>query len=100
MARIIDVIKVPQLLMSAKQCRYPCFGPLWTQQTTGIVFRISFQSDWQIDNGFFNRPIMTHTQILVHRWGPREQGFRRCLTDGLNQNLVLCVAHVSCTMDC
>ena len=25
----------------------------------------------QIDNGFFNRPIIAHTQILVHRWGPR-----------------------------
>ena len=25
----------------------------------------------QIDNGFFNRPIIAYTQILVHRWGPR-----------------------------
>ena len=25
----------------------------------------------QIDNGFFNRPFIAHTQIIVHRWGPR-----------------------------
>ena len=31
----------------------------------------SLQSDWKIDNGFFNRSIMARTQILVHRWGPR-----------------------------
>ena len=41
--------------------------------------------DRQIDNGFFNRPIMARTQIPVHRWGP-EQGFRRCFVDGLNQS--------------
>ena len=34
-------------------------------------FIISFHSDWQINNGFFNRPIMGHTQILVQRWWPR-----------------------------
>ena len=27
--------------------------------------------DWQIDNGFFNRPTIAGTPILVHRWGPR-----------------------------
>ena len=46
-------------------------GPLRTQQSTGCPFRISFQSDWPIDNGFFNGPIMMRIQILVHRWGPR-----------------------------
>ena len=34
-------------------------------------FGISFHPDRQIDNGLFNRPIMTRTQILVHRLGPR-----------------------------
>ena len=38
---------------------------------TGNVFPISFHLDWQIHNGFFNGPIMAHTQILVHRWGER-----------------------------
>ena len=38
---------------------------------TGSAFRISFQSDWQIYIGFFNRPIMARAQILVHRRGPR-----------------------------
>ena len=33
-------------------------------------FRISLYPEWQIDNGFFKRPIIVHTQILVHRWGP------------------------------
>ena len=26
--------------------------------------------DSLIDNGFFNKPIIARTQILVHRWGP------------------------------
>ena len=33
-------------------------------------FRISLYPEWQIDNGFFKGPIIVHTQILVHRWGP------------------------------
>ena len=33
-------------------------------------FRISLYPNWQIDNGFVKRPIIVHTQILVHRWGP------------------------------
>ena len=50
----------------------------------------SAYSDWQIDNGFVNRPIMARTQILVHRWGPRTKTsalFRR----RTNQSLVLSV---------
>ena len=29
------------------------------QRITGRAFRISSHLDWQIDNGFFNKPIMT-----------------------------------------
>ena len=63
-------------MTSAKYCRDPCSVP-----TMGLMnyrmspVRISFHTDWQIDNGFFNRPIMAHTQILVHRWGPRTRIF-------------------------
>ena len=42
-----------------------------TRPITESAFRISFQSDWQIDNDFFNRPIMARTQIPVHKWRPR-----------------------------
>ena len=45
--------------------------PRRTQRITGSAFRISFQPDWLIDKGIFNRPITPHSQILVHRWGPR-----------------------------
>ena len=45
----------------------PCCGP----PTSAFAFRISFQPDWQIDNDFFNRPIMASTQILIHRRRPR-----------------------------
>ena len=45
-----------------------------------------------IDNVFINRPIMARSQILVHRWGPAEQGSQRCFADGLNQSLVSSVA--------
>ena len=55
-----------------------------------VTFWISFHPpDWQIDNGFFNRPIMTHTQIPGE--GP-QQGFWRSFADGLNQSLVSSVA--------
>ena len=33
-------------------------GSQGTQRITGIAFRISFQPDWQINNGFFNGPII------------------------------------------
>ena len=46
-------------------------GPQRIKRLTGSAFRISFHPEWQIDNGFFNRPIMARTQILVHRWGHR-----------------------------
>ena len=32
-----------------------------TQQITGNAFQISLERDWQIDSGFFNRPIMART---------------------------------------
>ena len=52
-------------------------GPKRTKWTTRNVFWISLNSDWQkIVNGFFSRPIMARTQMLVQRWGPKK-GFRR-----------------------
>ena len=52
-------------------------------------FQISFKPDWQIINGFFNRPIMACTQILlVNRWS-LEQGFWCCFADLANQGLII-----------
>ena len=45
-------------------------GPQRTQRIPGSAFGISLHPFWQIDNGFFLRPIMTRTQILVRRWRP------------------------------
>ena len=42
------------------------------------------QPDWEIDNGICNKPIMVHTQILIHK-GNQEQGFQRCFPYGLYQ---------------
>ena len=77
------------MVTSAKQRRdnILVLGTQRTQQITGRTLRISFHPDWQIDNGFFNRPVMTRTQILKHTDDP-EQGFQRCFADGLNQSLV------------
>ena len=80
---------------SEKQRRYPCSGPQPTQSITGSAFQISFYPDWQIDRGFFKRPIMACRQILaplVHNWKPRTE-FQRCFADGCNQILVASVAH-------
>ena len=43
--------------------------------------QISLQFGWLVNNGIFNKPIIAHTQILVHRWGPRTRVlalFHRC----------------------
>lgn len=53
------------------------------------AFRTSFHSDWQINNGVFDRSILTRIQILVHKWGTRTRIsalFRR-------QSLVSTMAH-------
>ena len=46
-------------------------APQRTQWITGNAFRISFHPDWQMNNEFFNRPIIACTEILLHSWGPR-----------------------------
>ena len=51
--------------MSAKQHQYPYSGhPKDQTRPDQNCIRISFQPDWQIDNGFFNKPIMVCTQIV------------------------------------
>ena len=70
--------------------KYPVLCRRSLNKLPESAFRI-FHPDWQIDNGFFKRPIMLRTQIRIHRWGP-EQGFRRYFADGLNQSLVSSVA--------
>ena len=50
-------------------CAVRRLDPQRTQRITGSAFRVSFHLDWQIDNGIFNRPILTSTQILVHKDG-------------------------------
>ena len=64
----------PRLVMFVKQHRDPCSGlPMdWTNYWK-CVSHVPIQPDWQIDNGLFNRPVMVHTQILIHRWGPRKR---------------------------
>ena len=40
----------------------------WQGYTVVNAFRFSHQLDVQIDDGFFNKPIMVSMQILVERW--------------------------------
>ena len=46
------------------------------------------QPDWLINNGFFERPIMMCTLILVHRWGPRTR-ISPLFTDVTNWGLIV-----------
>lgn len=41
------------------------------QRIIGRAFQTFFHTDWQLDNGFFNRPSVARTQLLVHRWAIR-----------------------------
>ena len=66
-----------------KQCQYPFsrtpLGPIIAH--SGNASQIFLQLGFLINNGIFNKPIITHTQILVHRWGPRIRVlalFHRC----------------------
>ena len=68
----------------------PC--PQWTQKITEKGpegrFEFPFILGLQNNNGFFNRPVMARTQILVHRWGPRNKDFSTGLQkDLINQSL-------------
>ena len=56
----------------------------------------------QIDNGFFNRPIIAHAQILVHSWGPRRIRIHGTVsqTDLYNQSLVSSVVQVKLLACC
>ena len=40
----------------------------WKGYTVVNAFRFSHQLDVQIDDGFFNKPIMVSMQILAERW--------------------------------
>ena len=83
------------LVTSTKQRQDPSSGPP-NDTTNSWKWVSNFLSylDWQINSGLLNRPIMAHTQILVHRWGP-EQGFWCCFTDGLDQSLVSSVVQAN-----
>ena len=60
-------INEPQLVTSVKQHGDPPFGP--STDLTDYHFEFPFnligKGQW-----LFNRPIIAHTQIQVHRWGP------------------------------
>jgi len=77
-----------------KQCQYPFSGtPLdSTIAHSGNASQISLQFGWLINNGIFNKPIIAHTQILVHRWGPGTRVlalFHRCTnTKSLGSSVV------------
>ena len=58
----------PYLTLVANQRRHPCSGT--PTDLTNYRKCVSLIPDWQIDNSFFNRPIMVCAQILVHRWVP------------------------------
>ena len=84
LACVADVIQ-PRFVATATQRRDPCSGPQRTQWITGNAFRISFHPDWQINSGFFNRPIMTPTQILVLSWGIQNKDFGAVSKSGLTR---------------
>ena len=48
---------------------------------------ISFNPDWQIDNCFFNKPILAHNQILVQSEGVQNKYFGTDLHTDLHAGL-------------
>ena len=50
----------------------------WIQRIIGSACQIAFHPDWQIDNGFFQRPVMARTQILVEAQGLRHSADIPC----------------------
>ena len=93
-ACVTDVVQ-PRLVTSARQHWDPCSVPKQTQQITGRGFWISLQSDWQIDKAFLTGQSWPVFKSWYKGEG-REQGFRHCFTDRLNQSLVSSKQKVTC----
>ena len=76
-----------RLVSSAKQRRYPCFGP--TTASTNYRSISNFRSTWLANRQWpFTRPVIACTQTLVHWWvAPTEKGFRHCFAEGLNRKI-------------
>ena len=68
---LVSLCLRPNLTQDSHVCESSTRVLVRTHWITQSKFQISLQPDWQLNNGFFNRPIMVHTQILVHRWRPR-----------------------------
>ena len=84
LARVADVIQ-PRLATSAKQCRHSCSGPSTDSMTYRKCVSNFLYPDWQINNSFFNRPVMARTQILVHSWGAQNKDFGAVSKSGLTR---------------
>ena len=63
---------VTSVKTSVKQHWYHCTGPS-KDSTNHRNCILNFLSSNR--NGFINKPIMAHTPVLVHRWGPRNKDF-------------------------
>ena len=63
------------LTLASDACKAAPRSLFWT--TTGlnellvVEFKFPFNLTGNLTIWFFNRPVMVHTQIIVHRWGPR-----------------------------
>ena len=74
LACVADVIQ-PRFVTTATQRRDPCSGPPTDSMNYRKCVWNFLYPDWQINNGFFNRPVMARTQILVHSWGAQNKDF-------------------------
>ena len=67
----ISKFKDFQGLSRCMQTLNPVLGPNGLDELPEMYFKISLQLAWQINNAFFDRPILAQIQILIHRQPPR-----------------------------
>ena len=87
-ACVTDIINVCKTMLPVS-----VLGPQQTQQINYQKCVSNFLSslNWQIDNGFFNRPIILKAWYVLG--GDQERRFWCCFADGLNQSQVFPVMH-------
>ena len=68
-------VSLRNLTAANNVCKAAPWALLWVPDRVNVLPKVRlefpFKPDWKIDNGFFNKPIMGPTQILVHRWRSR-----------------------------
>ena len=84
-ACVADLILTSASNVGGAASRSSICAPNGLNEITRSEFRIFFHADWKIDNGIFNKPIITRAQIRVHWWRAQTKDFCAVLETDLTR---------------